>query len=778
MLLLPCLVGAEVIDLAGFMPVRINQAGILAGTEGGHAFKRDLWIGESTDLGNLPGGAGNNTVTGLNLVGQVTGRSGTNGYLWTSGTMVQKGANSWANGLNKHGDVAGRVFNVSANQSYAIVWNHDGTILRPLGLPVNGEISEAFDVSDAGTVVGFTLPGSSGSFAFVYEAGTITTLRPLGMTRCLARKVSSPDAAHVAQGVPELVVGEASNATTQVAWVWDGATLTQLPTLGGRSAALDVNQDGVIVGYSTAVVSGSSVAHAAMWTRNAAGVWQITDLDALVGSAPGRILSSASGINDSGMIVGSMTVGGAVHGYCVNGVQGIDVARYAGWLRFDRLRQARIDGKAAYVIVGAFMGKSKNTYAEQQLRIARAAGCRTAASCFMNFLHYGEPGWSGADQIGKALEACGTEASKIGFFAIDLEDAYVPGAAIRDPNGNVVRFNPGTNDVAKNLAIIDEALAAIRSQGLVPIVYTKATDWNLICGALDDPRFSTLPLWVPRYDGVADLLIDQRAAWGPFGGWPYRVGKQFSDQRGSKGKELEAALNSPSVDVDLFGIGLLGDLGLPPNENVVFLTGTSGRRIGFDQSTGRFRVDLAVANYGSVAADPVTVTGATLMAKGALAASGDALPADYPELGRIDPFAGPKPGTIRFNPAVPTGAEQEMELILRVMATNTGETFTLNIPFRYAGVKILSVSGPSSVPAGGTIRLLVRLSGPAPANGVRIAFTSSSPSLTALQILTIPAGATEGSLDVSAGVGASATTATVTLASGATSATKAISIVP
>src|SRR5207237_10292207 len=79
---------------------------------------------------------------------------------------------------------------------------------------------------------------------------------------------------------------------------------------------------------------------------------------------------------------------------------------------------------------------------------------------------------------------------------------------------------------------IGQAVQAIVKAGLRPVVYAKNTgghqgEWADLTG--NAPDFSYLPLWVPRYDYLPDLVSDQLngVPWKAFGGCGSRQCKQY-----------------------------------------------------------------------------------------------------------------------------------------------------------------------------------------------------------------------------------------------------------
>ena len=88
------------------------------------------------------------------------------------------------------------------------------------------------------------------------------------------------------------VVGGVIDDSGLHAMLWTNGVATRLPSLGGDSFALDINDRGEIVGYATTLTGET---HAVLWRRN-----EIFDL----GTLPGGTSSSANGINNRGDVVG------------------------------------------------------------------------------------------------------------------------------------------------------------------------------------------------------------------------------------------------------------------------------------------------------------------------------------------------------------------------------------------------------------------------------------------------------------------------------------------
>jgi probable HAF family extracellular repeat protein len=89
-------------------------------------------------------------------------------------------------------------------------------------------------------------------------------------------------------------------------------TLTALGGTDTPSAAISVNSSGVIVGYSGGT---DSRAWVGVPTQPNGTNGQMTDLNSLIPAGSGWVLTSASGINDAGQIVGTRTMNGVQRGF-------------------------------------------------------------------------------------------------------------------------------------------------------------------------------------------------------------------------------------------------------------------------------------------------------------------------------------------------------------------------------------------------------------------------------------------------------------------------------
>jgi len=185
--------------------------------------------------------------------------------------------------INDAGQVVGYATNAAGAQR-AFLWQNGA--MSDLGT-IGGSASVANALNNVGQVVGYSRI-SSGNFtteAFLWQNGVMTNL---GVGTATPNEINDSGQ----------VVG--TRNSTSHGFIWQNGVVTDIGDFGGGgSTANDINNNGLVVGAALTSQSGPVIGplyHAYLWQN---GV--MTD----VGVLPGMEESGASAINSSGQIVGS-----------------------------------------------------------------------------------------------------------------------------------------------------------------------------------------------------------------------------------------------------------------------------------------------------------------------------------------------------------------------------------------------------------------------------------------------------------------------------------------
>lgn len=230
--------------------------------------------------------------------GQVVGQADGHAYSWRDGRwrLLSAGDTSGiAYATNDRGQVAG-VRNPNTESHEVVVWQDGGATPAPASLTSRFPIP--LHMNDRGQVTVSEVtepePGSFRTACLLWQVGGgLTDLGGVGGGYTACRDINDRGQ----------VVGESATADGEVhAFLWDDGEMTDLGTLGGvaaRSEAVDVNEHGDAVGWSSFYGPEGREVHAVLWRDG-----EIVDLGSLGGA-----VSQAHAINDRGQVVGSSTIG-------------------------------------------------------------------------------------------------------------------------------------------------------------------------------------------------------------------------------------------------------------------------------------------------------------------------------------------------------------------------------------------------------------------------------------------------------------------------------------
>ena len=286
--------------------------------------------GTMTDLGTF-GGSGSRAYA-INNRGEVVGESVVFGEMERHAFLCRDGADltdlgtlggtrSRANGINAAGQVVGESLLADKTQRHGFVFSGGAMAdVGSLGAGASSFYNTINGVNSSGQMAGVYLRTDFWSHAFVLGRGVLTDLGTLGGQSSAAMAINDFG----------LVVGYSTlpGETATHAFLYGGGVMNDLGTLAGSfSYALAVNNAGQVVGYSTAAVSSTDAdgnvttvtrLHAFLHTG---GV--MYDLNDLVDptSAEFTVLTNAKGINDRGLIVGYGTkADGMTHAFLLTPV--------------------------------------------------------------------------------------------------------------------------------------------------------------------------------------------------------------------------------------------------------------------------------------------------------------------------------------------------------------------------------------------------------------------------------------------------------------------------
>ena len=275
--------------------------------------------GQMTALGMLPGGRTSH-ATGINDNGQVCGTSdtgsGVQAFLYTNGALTSIGnlpgdIGSAALGLNASGLVAVSSFpsvptpspnSYQVQPAHAAVYSQGS--LTEISVPV-GDIAITPDAINAlGQVAGTSVNQNKVSRAFLYQNGSL--LFPGTLPGDDSSQADAINASSQAVGASNRKIGTDNSGQNPVfvsqAVLFTAGKVTGLGMLPGdtNSVATGINDSGQIIGTSTSGATDPTLAsHPFIWQQG-----QLVSLNSLLPIGSGWILTGATGINNTGQICG------------------------------------------------------------------------------------------------------------------------------------------------------------------------------------------------------------------------------------------------------------------------------------------------------------------------------------------------------------------------------------------------------------------------------------------------------------------------------------------
>ncbi len=234
----------------------INNIGTIVGSSHAQAC---MWKdGIITNLGSLNGSGNVAYTTDINNQEQIVGYSylephqwqPPHAFLYQNGVMTDVGilpgtTGSKANAINDEGVVVGTSSSTDANgtHNHAFIYTQTQGIQQ---LPTGYINDEAIDINNQAMIIG-NAATTTGSIAYLYDDGVITTLGSLGGTKTFAHALNNTGT----------IVGSSciTGNTAMHAFLYENGMMTDLNTLIPQDSgwtlveAYDINDDGAIVGY-------------------------------------------------------------------------------------------------------------------------------------------------------------------------------------------------------------------------------------------------------------------------------------------------------------------------------------------------------------------------------------------------------------------------------------------------------------------------------------------------------------------------------------------------
>ncbi len=298
------------LNLGAITPVQINNSGQIIGITT-DASQVPVFMQSSTSaMQKLPGvtqpfQSPIYSALSINNSGQIAGFGGNlGGVLWqtaTSQPQTLTGSSSNANAINDAGVIIGQTYDASGTP-ITTAWTDPKT---PHTMTSLGIYDTPLGISSDGQIVGWTYHSNAITVSYWKNYSATPTALALG-----AITFGSSTMTSMSINTSGQICGTQSNGGA-LYWASPTATAQYLPGYDTSTASNDkasaINASGVVAGSAFSSGFFPQNYHAVIWKN-----LQVQDLNSLIPSGTGWILTNATSINDQGVIVGTgqITVNG------------------------------------------------------------------------------------------------------------------------------------------------------------------------------------------------------------------------------------------------------------------------------------------------------------------------------------------------------------------------------------------------------------------------------------------------------------------------------------